>query len=225
MVAHNGSQSLTEPTKNDKHFVPFFRRTAIELNNTSIIFLLIGKHQIALNMLADAIKMMNYSIREVDNKSEHQKDVEESIRRAVEALRRYDGLLTRNSDGAHLLCGPRRLHDVDLDGMNIVHRVQEEALILIFNTALTYQEYWISTRAHGSLQNSLSLLKRVLVLFKRENQCTSLDRLHLLTDTLTTMGRVYSHLGQHSFAEACFVRVSRIEAYSILYSSFSAAAA
>ena len=126
MATHNGSQSLTEPTKNNKHFVPFFRRTAIELNNTSVIFLLIGKHQIALNMLADAIKMMNYSIREVDNKSEHQKDAEESIRRAVEALRRHNGLLTRNSDGAHLLCGPRRLHDVELDGMDIVHRVQEE---------------------------------------------------------------------------------------------------
>ena len=167
MATHNGKQSLSEPREKDKHFVPFFRRTAIELNNISITLLHVGKHQIALNTLADAIKMMNYSIREVENDADHQKNADKSVRRAVEALRGQAGLLTGNSDSTHLLFGPRRLHDVDLDGMDIFHRVREETSILIFNMALIHRNLWIITSAHGYHKNHFSLLKMMRGIIKK----------------------------------------------------------
>ena len=202
METYNGKKSLSEHREKDNPFLPFFRRKFIELNNISIIFLHFGKHQIALNMLADAIKMMNYSISELENDAYHQKDADKIIRRDVEALGWQYELLTGNSDSTYLFYITRRLHDIDLDGMDIFHRVWEETSITIFNIALIHQKHWINTSSNGYLQKYLSLLKMVIDIFKKENQCTSLERLHLLINTLSTMGGVYIHLGQHSFSEA-----------------------
>ena len=88
MVTHNGKESLVEYRENDEHVASFFRQTAIKLHNTSIAFLHYGKHEIALQTFADAIKMMKYSMNKVGNETEYRKDADESIRRAVEALRR-----------------------------------------------------------------------------------------------------------------------------------------
>ena len=219
MATNNRTQALTG------YFAPFYRRTAIELNNISIIFLHLGKHKIAMETLADAIEMIKYSIHEICDEAERKNDADKSIRRAVEALLGEDEPLTRNIDGTSLPYSPRRLHDIDLDEMDIHCRVQEESTILLFNMALTHLNHWISTSAHGSLQKSLSFLKFVLHVFKVENQCTSLATLHLLSDTLSSMGGIYTHLGQHHFAELCFTRVSRIAIYLISGSSSSAAAA
>ena len=134
--------------------------------------------------------MIKYSIREVYNKVEHQQDADKNIRRLVEALIRKYVLLTRNINGENILCGPRNFHDVEIDGMDIFHRVQEEVSILIFNMAFTYQNYWISTRSHEYLQKSLSLLKSLPSLSKGDNKCTFMERLKVLTDTLATMGGV-----------------------------------
>ena len=233
MVTHNGKESLVEYRENDEHFASFFRRTAIELNNTSIAFLRNGKHEIALQTLADAIKVMKYSIHKVGNEAEYRKDADESIRRAVEALRRGDGPPTRNIEGTNLSYGLRRLHDIDLNDTDIFS-VEEESAILLFNIALTRRNHGISTSDHGSLHNSLSLLKLVIGLLHKkksgevtfkENRRPTLAKLHLLADTLFIMGEIYSHLGKHNFAEACFDRVTIITASFILEPSFSAAAA
>ena len=175
-------------------------------------------------MLADAIKMMKYSIHKVGNKTEYRKDADESIIRAVEALRREDGPLSRNRDGTNISYGLRRLHDIDLDETDIFS-VKEESAILLFNTALTHQNHVISTSNHGSIHNSLSLLKLVIGLLHqkisgevtfKENRRPSLAKLHLLADTLSIMGEIYSHLGKDDFAEACFDRVTMITSSFIL---------
>ena len=100
-------------------------------------------------MLADAIKMMKYSIHKVGNKTEYRKDADESIRRAVEALRREDGPPSRNIEGTNISYGLRRLHDIDLDETDIFS-VKEESAILLFNIALTHRNHGISTSDHGS---------------------------------------------------------------------------
>ena len=69
MMMQKEKESLLECRENDEHFASFFKQTAIELNNTSIAFLNFGKHKIALQMLADAIKMMKYYIHKVDKKA------------------------------------------------------------------------------------------------------------------------------------------------------------
>ena len=116
---------------------------------------------------------MKYSIHEVGNESEYRKDTDKSIRRAVEALIREDGPPTRNSKGTNLSYGLRRLHCIDLDE-TYIFSVKEESLILLFNMALTHRNHGISTSDHGSLQNSLSLLRLVLHLLqeKRSGEVT-----------------------------------------------------
>ena len=233
MAKHSHKQPLGQYRENDGHYATFFRRTVIELNNISITLLHFGKHEIALQTLADAIKIMKYSIHKVGNEAEYRKGADESIRRAAEALRREDGSLTRNSGDKNLSYGLRRLHCIDLDE-TYIFSVKEESLILLFNMALTHRNHGISTSDHGSLQNSLSLLRLVLHLLQekrsgevtfKENQRHYLAKLHLLADTLFIMGGIYSHIGKHDFAEACFARVSMIAATFIIEPSSLAAAA
>ena len=125
------------------------------------------------------------------------------------------------------------MHDIDLDETDIFS-VKEESAILLFNIALTHRNHGISTSDHGSLHNSLSLLKLVIGLLHqkisgevtfKENQRPSLAKVHLLADTLSIMGEIYSHIGKDDFDEACFDRVTIITASFILEPSFSASAA
>ena len=219
--------------ENEDNFASYYRRTAIELNNISISFLHFGNHQVALETLLNAVRIMKYSFPGRGNEAAYRNDAEESIGRAVEALRREDVRLARDSSDIHLSYSLRRLHDVDLDETDIFHRVEEESATLIFNMALTHRNHGISNNTHASLQQSLTLHELVLNLFGvelsdedtfEENQC-SLTKVHLLADTLSSMGGIYSHLRQYSFAETCFSWASRIAANSISESSFCAAAA
>ena len=220
--------------ENEDYLASYFRRTADELNNISISLLYFGNHQVALETLEDAIRILKYTTVEEGNEAEYRNDADESIGRAVAAVRREDGQLTRDSSNIHLFHGSRRLNDVDLDETDMFHRTEEEFAILLFNVALIHQNHGTSNSTHVSLQKSLLFHELVLDLFGvkisgegtfEENHCTSLMKLHLLTDTLSSMGVIYSHLRQYSFAEACFTRASRISACSILEAYFSAAAA
>ena len=96
MATNNRTQALTG------YFAPFYRRTAIELNNISIIFLHLGKHKIAMETLADSIEMIKYSIHEICDEAERKNDADKSIRRAVAAVRREDGKLAREISNIHL---------------------------------------------------------------------------------------------------------------------------
>ena len=220
--------------ENGYNFASYFRRTAVELNNISICFIHLGNHQVALETLADALRIMKYCIVGGGNEVEYRNDADESIGRAVEALRREDMLLTRDSGDIHLSNGTRRLHDAAPNETNMIHRVEEESATLLFNMALTHRNHGLCNNTHASLQQSLTLHELVLRIFGvelsvegifEENQCTSLTKLHLIADTFSSMGGIYSHLRQYSYAEACFSQASRIAVYSIVESSFSAAAA
>ena len=182
------------------------------MNNTSIAFFHFGNHEVDLQTLADAVKMMKYSIHKVGNQTDHRKDADKSIIRSVEALRREVGPQTSNSEGQNISYGLRRLHDIYLSKTDIFS-VKEETTILLFNTALNHQNHGIITSDHGSLQNYLYLLKLVLDLLHKnisgrvtfkENQRPSLEKLNLLADTLSIMGEIYSHVGKNKFSEACF---------------------
>ena len=225
---------MAQLIENEDFLASCFRRTGDELNNISISLLYFGNHQIALETLVDAIRILKYNTFEGGNEAEYQNDADESVRRAVAAVRREYGQLAGESSNIHLSYGSRRLNDVDLNETDIFHRTKEEFGILLFNVALIHQNHGISNSTHASLQISLMFYELVLDLFGvkisgkgtfAETQCTSLMKLNLLTDTLSSMGRIYSHLRQYSFAEACFSRASRIPACSILDAHFSAAAA
>ena len=177
--------------------------------------------------------MMKYYIHKVGNEAEYRNDAEKSIRRAVEALSREDGPPTRNRKGTNVSFSLRRLHNIDLDETDIFS-VNEESAILMFSTALTHRNHEIITRDHGSLHNSLSLLKLVLgILHKKisgeftfkENRRPSLEKLYLLADTLSIVGEIYIHLGKDDFSEAWFNRVTIITASFILEPYLSSAAA
>ena len=220
--------------ENEDYLASYFRRTADELNNISISLLYFGNHQIATETLVDAIRILKYTTVEGGNEAEYRNDADESIGRAVETVRMEYGKLKRDSISIHLSYDSIRLNDVNLDETDIFHRTEEEFAILLFNMALIHQNHGISNSTHASLQKSLLFHALVLDLFGvkiigegtfEENQCTSLMKLYLLTYTLSSMGGIYSHLRQYSFAEACFSRASRISACSILEAYFSAAAA
>ena len=182
----------------------------IKLNTTSIAFFSFRNQKMALQTLADAVKMMKCYIHTVGKQTVHRKDAEKIIIRAVEALRINYGPPTINSEGQNISYGLRRLHDIGLSE-TYIFSVMEESSILLFIRALTHQNHGIITSNHGSFQNYLWLLKIVLdilhqkmsggVTFK-ENQCPSLEKLHLLADTLSIMGEIYSRIGTHDFSEA-----------------------
>ena len=84
-----------------------------------------------LQTLADAVKMMKYSIHKVGNQTDHRKDADKSIIRSVEALRREVGPQTSNSEGQNISYGLRRLHDIYLSKTDIFSQAMSGKTITI----------------------------------------------------------------------------------------------
>ena len=74
--------------ENEDHFASYYRKTAVELNNIGISFLHSGIHQVALETLSNATRIMKYYFWGRGNEAAYQNDAEKSIGRAMEALRR-----------------------------------------------------------------------------------------------------------------------------------------
>ena len=164
---HNFSSrwKIAHLRENKDYLASYFRKTAYELNNISISLLYFRNHQVALENIVDAIRILKYTNVKGGNKAEYRNYADESIGRAVTEVRREDGQLPRDSSNIHLYYGSRSLNYVDLDKTDIFHRTKEEFFILLFNMALIHQNHGTSNSTHASLQKYLLFRKLVLDLF------------------------------------------------------------